>query len=161
MLDKKQIISEILKELKREFATLAKNAMEAKEAATSEESRAENKYDTRGLEASYLAGAQAKRAQELRQIITQFEKLQPKTFTETTPIGSTALVQVRVDDEEDKWFFMLAQKGGMRVRVGEDMVSTLSINSPLGKLLMGKVVGDDFEFSSSGEPREYVVIQVL
>ncbi|MEZ4872724.1 MAG: hypothetical protein R2827_10915 [Bdellovibrionales bacterium] len=52
MIEKSRIIQNIVEELKREFHTLAENAMEAREAAISEESKAENKYDTRGLEAS-------------------------------------------------------------------------------------------------------------
>ena len=36
------------------------------EAATNEESKAENKYDTRGLEASYMAQAQSLRVSELK-----------------------------------------------------------------------------------------------
>ena len=68
-MNKKALIELVLIELKRQHQTLFNSALEAKSAATDEESKAENKYDTRGLEASYLAGAQAKRTTELEETI--------------------------------------------------------------------------------------------
>lgn len=41
--------------------------------ATHEESRPEDKYDTRGLEAAYLASGQAKQAAEAKRAIAQYE----------------------------------------------------------------------------------------
>ncbi|MBC86165.1 MAG: hypothetical protein CL677_03210 [Bdellovibrionaceae bacterium] len=157
MIDKNKITQALIEELKREFKTLADGATEAREAAISEESKPENKYDTRSLEASYLAGAQAKRAKELRQIITQFEKLVPKTFQEGDWIESTALIHVLIDDNEKRWFFLTAQKGGMRVMVDGQMIYTLSLNSPLGRKFVKKMSGDEVEFEAGGSLRVYSI----
>ena len=60
--DKQAIIDRLVEKLQSEAEALVRAAQAAHEAATHEESRAEDHHDTRGLEASYLAGAQAQRA---------------------------------------------------------------------------------------------------
>jgi transcription elongation GreA/GreB family factor len=154
--DKKAIFTEILRELKREFATMATSALEAKVAATHEESKAEDKYDTRGLEASYLAGAQAVRAQAIRKSITILEKLEIRNYLPTDAIGSTALVTLECDGK-NYMYFLLPDSGGIRVQVNGATVTTLSLESPLGEQLINKKVGDEFQFSVGGNEREYTI----
>ncbi|MCB0350294.1 MAG: GreA/GreB family elongation factor, partial [Bdellovibrionales bacterium] len=155
------ILKEIIRELRREFMTLATSAMEAREAATSEEAKAENKYDTRGLEASYLAGAQAERARDVRKTLDQFQRLEVKKFDPDTPIGATALIETRSGDNPPKWYFLLAMKGGITVEVGGQSIMTLSLDSPLGQELKSRRTGDIFNFKVKNEDREYEIVQVL
>lgn len=54
-MDKRALIKKIVAQLEAELALLTKAARSAHAEATHESSKAENKYDTRGLEASYLA----------------------------------------------------------------------------------------------------------
>ena len=62
---KQELISAFITQLERDLVTMKEAARNTLQAATHEESKAENEYDTRGLEASYLAGAQSKRAAEI------------------------------------------------------------------------------------------------
>ena len=66
-MDKRKIIEAIRRQLEKDLNVLKEAALIAYEAATNEESKPENEYDTRALEASYIAGAQAKRAGELEE----------------------------------------------------------------------------------------------
>ena len=61
VLDKAKLVETILKSLEKDLEVLREAEKSTREAATHEESKPENEYDTRGLEASYLAGAQSKR----------------------------------------------------------------------------------------------------
>ena len=65
---------------------------------THEQSRAENKYDTRGLEAAYLARGQSRQAAEIEAAIAAFEKMDSKTFPEGAPIDIGALVELTDKD---------------------------------------------------------------
>ena len=56
---------QLIKQINDELEVIKKSAEIAHDDATHEESRAENKYDTRGLESSYLAGAQMERVRIL------------------------------------------------------------------------------------------------
>lgn len=158
---KKEILNSITRELRKEFAEMVKIAMATKDAATNPESKAENKYDTRGLEASYLASAQAERAQDVRRAISILDGLTLVDYDSSTPIGSTALVQVCIGEIEYKWFFLLPQKGGIRVSVDKVDILTLSLDSPLGQLLIGKFVGDELSQNIQGTVKEYSIVSVL
>jgi uncharacterized protein (DUF2345 family) len=65
MSPKSALLERIRVELRSQFERLAQAAREAHAAATDPGSKAESKYDTRSLEASYLATGQAKQVEEL------------------------------------------------------------------------------------------------
>jgi hypothetical protein len=52
----------------------------AHETATHEENIAENKYDTLGLEAAYLATGQARRAEAIRQAMADWRQFRPRPY---------------------------------------------------------------------------------
>ncbi len=70
----------ILDKLRIDLDIAERAAQTAYETATHEENIAENKYDTLGLEASYLAAGQARRVEEIRQSLTLYKTLVLKPF---------------------------------------------------------------------------------
>src|SRR5689334_15476986 len=62
---KQALVASLMAKLEAELETMRRAAKDAREAATHEEAKPENDKDTRALEASYLAGAQAARVREL------------------------------------------------------------------------------------------------
>jgi transcription elongation GreA/GreB family factor len=157
---KYEILKLFLDELERELNTLLEAAFQAKEAATSEESKPENKYDTRGLEASYLAGAQAKRATELRDFIDQLKRVALKSFSSSERIETTALVQIASEDGGSKFFFIVPREGGAKIDFAGHSVFVISPESPMGQALWHKHVGDAFEFQVKGENHAYEIVNV-
>ncbi len=65
-MDKFLLQQRVLKRLAEDLVQVEQAAREAHETATHEENIAENKYDTLGLEAAYLATGQARRAKGIR-----------------------------------------------------------------------------------------------
>ncbi len=63
-MDKVTLLAQIVATLEHDVDVLRRAAQTAYETATAEENIAENKYDTLGLEASYLATGQARRTAE-------------------------------------------------------------------------------------------------
>ena len=159
--DKQKIISALLEEIETEFQILVSSANSAKEGATSTESKAENKYDTRGLEASYLAGAQALRADELRKTLVQFKNLELRDYSDNKPIDITALVSLEDQDGKIFHYFIVPFKGGIRLNIDSNTVTTLSPQAPLGQKIKGKVKGDEFEFIIKGSEVEYLISDVV
>ena len=158
-LNKKHIITEILKILSQNLETLVETANIAKDAATAEESKAENKYDTRGLEASYLAGAQSKRAIELQEQIYRISHLKIKDYSENDPIGSTALIELDAGSNVTT-FFLIPVAGGLTLKVNDTEIKTLTVEAPLGKELIGKFVGDEITIKAGDKTTCYEVINV-
>ena len=74
-MNKQVLLHLIVAQLKESRDALVRAANAAHEEATHEESTAENKYDTRGLEASYLAEAQSRRVAEVDKTIHLFDMI--------------------------------------------------------------------------------------
>ncbi len=160
MVKKEKILKLVLQYLDEKYEVLKRSAMDAKDAATNEESKAENKYDTRGLEASYLAGAQAKRTEELKESIFLLKKIKPELLVPKENISLYSLVHVQIEDEIEKFFFVLPVQGGVSVNDGKNDVHTITLSSPLGKLLYNKQEGDDFEMKVGSEFKYYEILNI-
>src|SRR5438874_4314393 len=112
---KAQLIKKIVESLKGSLELLEKAARAAHAEATHESSKAENKYDTRGLEAAYLAGGQARQARELVNSIAAYEKLAIRAFSGDDPIDLAALVELEADGNVST-YFIGPRNGGLEVR---------------------------------------------
>jgi transcription elongation GreA/GreB family factor len=162
-MDKKKIIELTVSRLNDELQALVQAAKAAHEAATHEESRAEDQHDTRGLEASYLAGAQAARAAELQKMISVFRQLPVRDFTPDEPVAIGALVELELEATGKRSVHLLAPLGGgISVASAGTAVQIITPHAPLGEALMGRRVGDVVETEAAhGQVREYSVIRVF
>ena len=86
-MNKEALIKKIVARLREELEAYFNAARTAHEEATHEQSKAENKYDTRGLEASYLAHGQSRQAAELEAAIATFEQMDGRLFGKKEAIG--------------------------------------------------------------------------
>jgi hypothetical protein len=138
---KDRIVNEARRVLRERLERLAKAAIEAHAAATDPGSKAEGKYDTRSLEASYLATGQARQVEDLADTVRVFDQWEPRDFEPDEAIGAGALVQVEVGAEE-LWFLLAPAAGGSEISVEGMEVTMLAPASGLYQSLLGKRVGD-------------------
>src|SRR5580700_3780467 len=101
---KSQIIEQIVASLGESLDVLEKAARASHAEATHESSKAESKYDTRGLEAAYLAGGQARQAKEIMDSIKLYGTMTTKDFAADEPIDLTALVELEAGDTRPLYF---------------------------------------------------------
>ena len=158
-MDKATVLKKLNAKLAEELAVLDKSARAAYEAATHEEAAPENQYDTRGLEASYLAGAQAKRTAELRQTIALFKALPIQSFGPDDEIRPTALVELEGENVH-RFYFIGPKGGGLKIRHEGEDIWVITPQSPLTQQLLGKEEGDEVELIVSGSVREYTIVSV-
>src|SRR5256885_1661676 len=104
-MQKAQLIAQIVATLSNNLGFLEKAARASHAEATHESSKAENKYDTRGLEAAYLAGGQARQAKEILDSIVMYESLAVKDFGPGDAIALTTLVEMESDGAKG-WYFI-------------------------------------------------------
>ena len=146
-------------QLQKELVALKAAALATYEAATHEESKPEKEYDTRAIEASYLAGAQAKRVGEIDETLSMFHHLEFKTFRDTHPISSTALVEVEANAK--RTFVLLMPKGGgVNLQLEGASVQIITPHALLGEALLGLKQGDVAEIEVAGILREYRILSV-
>lgn len=141
---KSQLLEAIRTELKARFERLAKAAMDAHAAATDPGSKAEGKYDTRSLEASYLAAGQAKQVDELAETVRAFEAFTLPDFAMDEPIAMGALVEVDIRGETSN-FLLAPAAGGMVIEMDDIEITLLTPASTLYQNLLGRQVGDSVD----------------
>jgi transcription elongation GreA/GreB family factor len=157
--DKSELRKKIVASLVESLEVLDKAARASHAEATHESSRAENKYDTRGLEAAYLAGAQAKQAREILDSIARYEKLIIKAFAPGDAIDLTALVELETDGARSL-YFIGPKNGSLEVRHGRQEIMVITPESPLGQNLLGRKDGERWTTRLNGAPVTYHIVSV-
>ena len=158
-MNKQAVVKKIIKQLASELELYMKAANAARYEATHEQSKAENKYDTRGLEASYLARGQSKQAAEIAQAIEEFEALPIREFGPKDAIDVGALVQIETK-REISIYFIGPRAGGTEVEHDKKEILVITPQSPLGQQLVGRRQGDKLQIEIAGSRNEYRVVEV-
>lgn len=141
---KSELLAQIRAELRSQLERLSKAALEAHAAATDPGSKAEGKYDTRSLEASYLAAGQARQVDELAESVRIFETLALPDFEMDDAIDAGALVEAELSG--DTVFFLLVPAAGGLVIEHDGMeITLLTPASGLYQKLLGMVRGESLE----------------
>ena len=158
-MNKGDLIRSIIAHLRDTLAAGTTAARATTAAATDPDSKAENKYDTRNLEASYLARGQAFRVAETMEALGEFESLTAKSFAPGQPISEGALVALHGADGTSHYFIGPAA-GGTEVILDGTEVMVITRSSPLGAKLMGRRTGEHFE-QTPGRPASAVRITAV
>jgi hypothetical protein len=156
---KAQLIKAIVAGLGESLEVLEKAARASHAEATHESSKAESKYDTRGLEAAYLAGGQARQAREILDSIKLYSSLATREFGPGEPIDLTALVELEGDGTR-ALYFIGPKSGGLEVQCERKEVTVITPQSPLGQNLVGKKSGQGWATKIGGSTVKYKILSV-
>src|SRR5688572_15500642 len=159
LVNKQALIDKIIAQLRSEAELYARAAQAAHAEATHESSKAENKYDTRGLEASYLARGQSRQVAETAQAIEELRQLPLRAFTATDEIDLGALVETAGKHEKNV-YFIAPRAGGTEVEMDGQEVLVITPQSPLGEQLIGRKQGDKLKMVIAGAANELRIASV-
>lgn len=140
-MNKPAILKKIIAKLTDELEVYFRAANYARAEATHESNKPENKYDTRGLEASYLARGQSRQAAELEASIAEFTKLGHRKFAPGEPADLGAVVALE-QGGETLYYFLGPRAGGTEVVHDRKEIVVVTPQSPLGAQLMGCRTGE-------------------
>ncbi|MEX5589036.1 GreA/GreB family elongation factor [Pseudomonas urmiensis] len=160
-MNKTTLLARIVQTLEDDVEVLRRAAQTAYETATAEENIAENKYDTLGLEASYLATGQARRTAEIRQALLTYQRLIMRDYDPARGIQISNLVTLEDEQGNQRLLFLGPQGAGLKIGEGEQMVTVITPRSPLGQLLIGKRVDDEVSLQVAGMAQVSIVIDVV
>lgn len=151
-MSKETLRAAVLAALTAELARQTHAARDAREESISEESRAENKYDTHAQEAAYLAEGQARQAAELATALAAWRALvfPPSNHTDAR-VGSvvTLVAGPRTDH-----ILLGPTHGGLTFNAPDDgrAITVVTPASPLGRALLGRTVGASLPPPRKGAP---------
>ncbi|GAB3475118.1 hypothetical protein [Marinomonas epiphytica] len=156
---KSNLLNKIQSCLDDQVLTARKAALQAHAAATNTESIAENKYDTFGLEASYLAHGQSARVQQAELDSQEFRGWQVGDLSQNQHITSGALVAIEPNQlpEQSRYLFICPWAGGLRIELDQITVLLISPESPVAKKLIGRERGDECAMTFAGKEGDYYI----
>lgn len=158
-MDKRKLLDQFAALIEADLNVVITAAKVAHEAATHSESKAEDQYDTRGLEASYLAGAQADRASSLQSDLHLFKTLEIKKFGKKDAITATAVVTLDCDGKES-YYLLMPCSGGLSLQFEGKRIQVITPKSPIGEAILGKKVGDQIAILIQRQVRDYDIVNV-
>jgi transcription elongation GreA/GreB family factor len=158
-MNKQAVIQAVIARLGEELQVYLKAAEASRAEATHESSKAENKYDTRGLEASYLARGQSRQIAELETAVIEFQKLGARVFQADEPIDIGALVELE-QGRERSFYFVGPRAGGTEAQLDGQEILVITPQSPLGAQVVGKRQGDVLKLTLPGAQNKFKVVGV-
>jgi hypothetical protein len=158
-MNKAALVRKIVAQLTETTALHVTAARAAHAEATHEESKAEDKYDTRGLEAGYLAAGQARQIEEVACAVRDFSRMTVCKFGPKDPVDVSALVELKVGKERS-FYFIGPSAGGTEVVHEKKTVLVITPQSPLGQQLAGRVKGATWKATIGGVARDYTIVSV-
>ncbi len=159
-MEKKDIHRLFVQQLEHELEGIAAAARSSFSTATSEAHHAEGKYDTFSLETSYLARGQAKRVAELSEALERLRHLPLNELGPEAPVQLSALVRLEAGDGEKRILFFGSAGGGEKIRVAGDDIVLVTSQSPLGRAVLGRTVGERIEISIAGKRQTLTVMSI-
>lgn len=142
-MNKSEFFEKLLAALAADVDGAVRASRDAAEYATNEESRAESKWDTQGLEASYLAAGQAAQARERASALEDLSAQKSHLLSPKQRVEVGALFSCDFDGSVE-YFFFAGTAGGESVRMGEIKVTVITPQSSLAGRLRGLRAGDIF-----------------
>jgi transcription elongation GreA/GreB family factor len=159
-MDKSLLQQQVLERLAEDLQQAEQAVRVAHEAATHEENIAENKYDTLGLEAAYLATGQARRAEAIRQAMAHWRQFSPRPYDASKGIQLGALVCLVDADDKRQHLFLGPPGGSMKLVSGAQFIQVISGEAPLARAMLGKCEGDEVSIQGSGIRQQFEVLWV-
>ena len=168
---KKHFVGE-LKALLSETISAARGAeLNAGELAESLRSEARNRDDAKAVAESgrmtLAHGQRRERAKREVDTLLRFATSGLKAFRRDASAGLGALVDVQIEEvetgeTEERTFFILPVGAGAELEGpgGDGFLSVITPDSPVGKSLVGRRVGDSFETAIQGVEREWTVMDL-
>jgi len=159
-INKHEVLSLIISKLEADISISEQAVQMARDTATHKDCLGSSKYETMGLEASYLAQGQGTRLLELERSLAHFKQLKLNTPT-TAYIQLSSLFTLENEDGKQQTLWMAADAGGLIIMHQEQAITVITPKSPLGKALLGKAEGEDFELNIAGKKCTYQVTSLV
>lgn len=156
-MDKSQLLQNLIIELSHLLKNASTAAQQAHDTATHEENVAENKYDTLGLEAAYLAHGQSQRVAECAADLQAYRSIKLVSGPDAEPVKISSLVTICDGKGAQLKLFLGPAAGGVKIPFDGYEVVIVTPASPLGQALTGKSLDDEFEVRIGDQIKSYLV----
>lgn len=142
----------LIGKLEQRMASARRASEDAVAYATDEDSKADSKWDTQGLEASYLAAGQANQVRVLYESIQNLKAAAGALAAPLERVGLGAVVGCELGGEVDV-YFLAPEGGGEVIELDGRKVTVITPGSPLFERLGGRRAGEAVSLPSGASMR--------
>jgi len=159
MIDKQQLWQVLFTELTRLIEVAQAAATRAHETATDDANVAENKYDTLGLEAAYLAQGQQERVSQCVDDLESFRQLKQR-YHNSEQVTQGSLVTLQASAGMPQHFLLGLSAGGVKVLHDGVEVLVITHGAPLSKALLGAYLNEEVTVNIGDNSVVYEIIAI-
>lgn len=145
---KNYVIQIVIESLKASHSTLKKAIAESDANSSSDESKSESKYDTRGVEASYLAEGQREFLNKQEADLKKLEYLKSTDEPDRVLLGSLVVLSHSQGEEN---YLVLPAGAGIEVEHEDQFYTVITPASPIGQNLLGAELGSGVDVPQLSE----------
>jgi len=146
-------------ELTRLISVAKAGADRAHDTATNDANVAENKHDTLGLEAAYLAQGQQQRLAQCIEDNALFDELYKNRVDDSKQVALGSIITLESDSGQ-RCVLLGPSAGGLKVVIKKVEVLVITPKSPLGGHLMGKEIDDEVQLKIGDNDVCYDIIAI-
>lgn len=146
MINKKNVLEQLIVVIKTDIEKLRKSFESAKQASIDSPGRMQSRYDTMGIESAWVADGLAKSLNEKESNLTSLENFKFIESSERVCLGSILGISSS-DSPTLEYFFILPVFGGYELQEKDITITTITPETPFGKVLIGGQIGKKIEIS--------------
>jgi transcription elongation GreA/GreB family factor len=169
---KRHFVAELKAYLSENISAARVAEVNAGELSESLASQARSRDEAKAaVESGRLAAAHSQRRTRAKREVDRLIEFAGKglrPFRRDAPVGLGAMVDVQVEEVEsgkleERTFFVLPVGAGAELEGpgGDGFLSVITPDSPVGRALVGRRVGDSFETEIQGVEREWTVMDLV
>ncbi|MBG08950.1 MAG: hypothetical protein CME68_09345 [Halobacteriovoraceae bacterium] len=121
--------------------------------------KSDGKYDTRGTEAGYLAGAQKKRMEELKNDLKRLKAIPLEAYSSAQGVAVGSLLELECE-EKTSHYFISPSIGGETLKIEGTPIQIISQNSPISVASLGLDQNDSFELETPRGIKIYYIVSL-
>lgn len=156
-IDTKKLLVNVISYLEDDLARNLEVKNASVEYKKSEDFKQESKYDTRAIEAGYLAGALNKRYEENKLELNLLRSFELPNHQDTVQVGHVVCIK---ENSQEMYYFILPITGGKNINLNHIDIQVISNKSPIGSAILGLAVNDYFDFQGPKGIKELEILAI-
>ena len=158
-MNKTALLNQIIIALESARDKAAAAADDAKKTATDKENIAENRYDTLGLEAAYLAHGQSNRVAEIEAELIAYQNMLANPVNESKTVTIGSIVTLEDDSGSLTHLFIGPGAGGLKFQNSRE-ITIVTPSAPLGSAILSRSIDDSFELVLNGITKHFTIVAI-
>lgn len=159
-MDKKVLIEKVVEKLQKEVTELEESMMSMKQAAIEAPGAMQSHSDTTKFQMNALKNDVEKQFSTKNRELEILEKFEIMPIPSSKEIQNGSVVKIKDGEKEINYLFL---EGGSGIQVEDEQGNNIVVvgeNSPMGKVLVGKKIGDEVITQFGSKERKINIVDI-